>query len=100
MDQKIVAYKPYFFREINTTEGVAHRDRIFNLDEFQTFMRNGTQIHASVYSGGDLRRTLIAKCNNEDGARYIMNCIMARQTVTEEFVLSAEKGYDETKTYI
>ena len=63
------------------------------------FRRSGTQVSAYTY-GGDRKSVTIARCNNEDGARYVMDCIMARQTVTEELVISAEEGYDETKTYI
>ena len=103
MDQKVVAYKPYFFREINTTAGGSeHQERIFNLDEFHTFRCRGSDVSAYIYSGGggDFKSDTIARCNNEDGARYVMDCIMARQTVTEELVISAEEGYDETKTYI
>ena len=95
MNQTVVAYKPYFFREINTIENKSeHEDRIFNVDEFHTFSRYRDTVYALVYSAGQTERVTIARCNNEDGARYVMDCIIARQKVTEELVIAAEQGYD------
>ena len=101
MSDKVIAYKPFFFKEINTTEKEEEtRDRIFNLDEFHTIQRNGNSISATTYNGKDRKLIYIAQCNNEDGARWVMDCIMRRQTTTEDEVISVEQnGYSDTPTF-
>ena len=101
MSDKVIAYKPFFFKEINTREKEGKtRDRIFNLDEFHTIQRNGNSVSATTYNGEDQKLVYIAHCNNEDGARWVMDCVMRRQTTTEESVLSVEEnGYDDTQAY-
>lgn len=101
MSDKVIAYKPFFFRGINTTKTVyGISGQIFNIDNYHKIERNGNNVYALLYSGGDRKFDYIAYCNNEDGARWVMDCIMRRQTTTEEQVLSVEeKGYDDTPAY-
>jgi len=100
MSDKVVTYKPFFFKAINTTEKKSKKsDRILNLDNYHNIERNGRNVSAVNYSGEGLRRTPVAQCNNENGARYVMDCIQRRHAVTEEEVISAEKRYDETTQY-
>ena len=101
MSDKVIAYKPFLFRAINTTKH-AHvvSDRIFNIDNYHRIERNGNNVSAMFYSGEKRRFDHIAYCNNEDGAKYVIDCIMRRQTTTEESVLSVEEnGYDDTQAY-
>ena len=102
MNDKVIAYKPFFFKVIDTTERKSEEsDRILNLDNYHRISRNGSYVTAATYSGGDVKSTPVARCNNEHGARWVMDCILRRQTTTEEKVLSAEKDeYDGTTQYI
>ena len=97
MNEKIIAYIPFFFKAINTTKKSEKSDRILNLDNYHNIERKGCRVSAVNYSGEGRRRTPVAQCNNEAGARYVMDCILQRRTVTETEVISAEKkGYDGT----
>ena len=102
MSDKVIAYKPFLFRTINTT-GKTYRvppDQIFNLDSYHKIERDGNNVRAVFYSNGDRKIDYIAHCNNEDGARWVMDCIMRRQTTTEEEVISVEQnGYSDTPAY-
>ena len=102
MNDKVIAYEPFFFRVIDTTDRKSEEfDRILNLDNYHHISRNGSYVSAATYSGGDLKHTPVAQCNNEDGARWVMDCIMRRQTTTEEQVISVEQnGYDDTPAII
>ena len=102
MSDKVIAYKPFLFKEINTTKKVyAVSDQIFNIDNYHKIGRKGNNIYATVYGGKEQKRDWIAYCNNEDGARWVMDCIMRRQTTTEEEVISVEQdGYDDTPVVI
>ena len=101
MSDKVIAYKPFLFKVINTTEEKSEEyDQILNLDSYHKIERNQTYVYAVIYFGKELRRSVVAECNNEDGAKYVIDCIMRRQTTTEESVLSVEeKGYDDTQAY-
>lgn len=98
MSDKVIAYKPFFFKAIDTTKsafGVS--DQIFNLDNYHKIVRNVNSIYAQVHKDKGSKTDYIAYCNNEDGARWVMDCIMRRQTTTEEQVISVEQnGYDDT----
>lgn len=93
MSDKITAYEPFFFKAINTREKKSKKiDRILNLDNYHNIERNGRNVSAVNYSGEGLRRTPVAQCNNEAGARYVMDCIQRRYAVPEEEVINAEEG--------
>lgn len=102
MSDKVIAYEPFFFRVIDTTDRKSEEsDRILNLDNYNYINRNGSSVTAATYSGGAVKNTRVARCNNEHGARWVMDCILRRQTTTEEQVLEVEKdGYDGTGQYI
>ena len=100
---RVNTYKPFFFRGIDTRTSNSKVSRnIFNLDNYHKIMRDGNNIYAFFYRGDDSKRDYIACCNNEDGARWVLDCILRRQTTTEEEVLSVEKeGYDDdTSVYV
>lgn len=100
MSDKVITYKPFFFKVIDTTERQAV-DRILNLDNYHHITRDRNYVSASIHTGNGLKHTPIAQCNNEDGARWVMDCIMRRQTTTEEEVISVEQnGYSDTPVII
>lgn len=96
MNDKVIAYEPFLFKEINTRKEKSDEyDRIINLDHYHKIERNKTSVSAVIYTAEGRKRTPIAQCNNENGARWVMDCILRRQTTTEEQVRSVEKdGYD------
>lgn len=101
MNDKVIAYEPFLFKEINTTKEKSDEyDRIINLDHYHRIERNKTNVSAVIYFPDGIKRTTVAKCNNEDGARWVMKCILLRQTTTEEQVRSVEKdGYEDTPSF-
>ena len=71
----------YFFRQINTLASSAKSERrevIYNLDEFHIISRLGRKITASRVGE---KPVLIASCRSDEGAEYVMQCILAGQQV-------------------
>lgn len=101
MIDKVIAYTPFLFKEINTTKETSDDfDRIINLDLYHKIERNKTYVSAVIYSAEGQKRTPVAQCNNEDGARWVMDCLLRRQNTTKKEVLSIEKnGYDGKQVY-
>ena len=82
----------YFFRRIDANSSSVKSERrevIYNLDEFHTITRHGKRITASRSDGKSI---LIANCQSDAGAEYIMECIYSRKLVDIHQLTQKEIG--------
>ncbi len=70
------------------------RTELVNLDQFKYIIRNGWMIvgHTSDIEDIKAPSVLLAECKSEDGAAYLLDCILRRDPVDEGYFNQIESG--------
>ena len=76
----------FFFPIINTSKrnvsgdaGIIAEAELYDLDQLFRIQRQGVQIYGYYISDLERQKLLIADCQSENGAIYLMECIQNRE---------------------